>query len=445
MIKKTYKIPMHSRKNILILLSALIYLSYFLGFFFNENSIGSGGYQGDISWILENFKIFQNNSLKDAINHKDFFGNRTPLLYLINVILNPFVNNYEYYRYSIFIFSLIGPIIFYLCLEKKFKNIQKEILFLISSIILLSPYYRTTAYWGMEINYAIITMLISCYYLIIINFNNPISDIKKIILLIFFSSITIYFDQKFIFLPILIYGKIIFFTQNIKVKLITTITYFILSIPYLYLIIIWEGVVPTRTQVHNPNTITNLNRLGNLYFYHLGYASTIIGFYLFPLLFFKEKNIFQLISDFVSKKSTYFILLIPVIYIIYMFNFIDYKFYTVDEYWVGLGVVHKLSLFLFENLKFQEIFTYLMFFLSWIVIFLFIEIKLRDLLVLLFFFFLSLFNWPLMQEHFDLVITLSALLLFKTKLKITYNNSVFIFLYSVVFLVIANIYYIKIL
>jgi hypothetical protein len=436
---------MINQKNIFISLSFLIYVSYFFGFFLNENSIGSGGYNSDVTWIWKNFEIFQNKNLLDAIKDENFFGNRTPLMYILNIYLNPFVDNYESYRFSIFIFSLIGPITFYKCLKVKFKNSNKEILFLISSIILLSPFYRTTAYWGMEINYAIITMLISCYYFLILSFEKENKNFKNIFLLIFFSSITLYFDQKFLFLPMLIFLKIVISKLSSKFKIYTILLYSFLALPYIYLIDFWGGVVPIKTQEANPNTITTLNRVSNFYFYNLGYASTIIGFYLFPLLFFRENNLFKMIKDFFKNKNYYLIFLIPFIYIICLYNTVDYNFYTKEEYWVGLGIVHKLAIILFDNLKLQEVFTYIMFVLSWLVIFLFIELKTRDLLILSFFFILQLFIWPMMQEYFDLVITISAFLLFRTKIKPTNKNSLFLILYSSVFLITANIYYFKIL
>ena len=43
-----------------LLLSLLIVISYFLGFVFSENSTGSGDYDGDLGWILENFEILFN-------------------------------------------------------------------------------------------------------------------------------------------------------------------------------------------------------------------------------------------------------------------------------------------------------------------------------------------------------------------------------------------------
>ena len=93
------------------------------------------------------------------------------------------------------------------------------------------------------------------------------------------------------FLPALIFLIIMTSKLNLKIKIYSILSYSLLALPYLYLIDIWGGVVPSKTQDANPNTITNMDRLlYDFYFYHLGYASTIIGFYLFPLLFFREKN-----------------------------------------------------------------------------------------------------------------------------------------------------------
>ena len=38
---------------------------------------------------------------------------------------------------------------------------------------------------------------------------------------------------------------------------------------------------------------------------------------------------------------------------------------------IGLGFIHKISIILFENILFQEIFTYFSFFISWIILILF--------------------------------------------------------------------------
>ena len=131
---------------------------------FSENSIGSGGYNGDLAWMWNNFEIFKNESLLAAIKSDEFFGNRTALLYILNIYLNPFLNDIDEYRFSITIFSLLAPYILFLCIKEKYKNINYEIILLLSCIILLSPFYRTSSFWGMEIQYGIISSLLSILF-----------------------------------------------------------------------------------------------------------------------------------------------------------------------------------------------------------------------------------------------------------------------------------------
>ena len=74
----------------LLLLSVICITSFLVGFIVKENSAGGGGYNGDLSWIVKNIEIFKNNNLYDSIFHSELFGNRTPLIYVINTLLNPF-------------------------------------------------------------------------------------------------------------------------------------------------------------------------------------------------------------------------------------------------------------------------------------------------------------------------------------------------------------------
>ena len=109
--KKNYNIFLYS-------ICLLIIFSYFIGFYLDESSVGAGGYKGDITWILKNIDIFKFNELKDAIFHKDLFGNRPPLIYVLNKLFNPFFYDYEQYRVFVFIISLIAPYLIYLNLKK---------------------------------------------------------------------------------------------------------------------------------------------------------------------------------------------------------------------------------------------------------------------------------------------------------------------------------------
>ena len=434
---------MSKLKNYIInILSILIYISYYIGFYLNENSIGSGGYNSDLTWIWDNFKIFKNNSLLEAIKSDEFFGNRTPLLYIINIYINPFVENIDLYRTSIFIFSLSGPIIFFLCLKEKFSNTNKSILFLISSLLLLSPFYRTTAFWGMEINYGIISSLTSIYFLNKVSLESNKNKIN-IFFLILFSSLTVYFDQKLLIIPIISFLVIITKNIHFKIKIFSIFLYLIFSLPFFYLIYLWEGIVPKATQLANPNTITNINRFSQIHFYNLGYASTIIGFYTFPLIFLKEK-FYDQIKIFFTNGKNYFFILIPFVYLYLLDLNYDFKSYVIDNYWIGFGLVHKLIKILFVNLTYQKIFTYISIVFSWWIILIVMDKKIRNVLIISYFFFISLFLWPLMQEYFDPII-IFAILLFKTEITFKFNNALFIIFYFIFFLISSNIYYLNVM
>ena len=415
-------------------------ISFFLGFYFNENSAGAGGYQGDISWIKSNINIFLENNILKATLHPDFFGNRTPLIYILQKIFNPFFGNYEMYRITSFLISLIGPIIFYQLLKEKFYSVEKEILFLIASLIYLSPYYRTSAYWGLNENYGIITTITSFYYLFKV-FEASKFKLSNLFLLIIFSSLSVYFDLKLAFVPLLSFLIILFSKYNYKLKLFVFFGYAILSIPYLLLIIYWGGLVPVKTQYFNTNTITSFEDLNKLYFIHIGYAATLIGFYILPIVLFTTKDILNsLKSMWLRKESKYFLILVG-IFIIYHFCFFDFKKFTITDYWIGLGIVHKFSNIVTNKIIYREIITYVFFFFSFMLILYYYFLNKINLIYLSYFLFISLLLWPLMQEYFDPIILIVAFSLFKSLKYFNKKNTFIIFLYYSFFLIIANIYY----
>jgi len=434
------------KNNLIIFLTFLIYVSFVLGFYFNENSIGSGRYDGDLEWMWRNFEIYKTNDLWTSIHHPDFFGNRTPLLYIFHILLNPFIINIDSYRFTVFCISFLAPVIFYFCLVQKFKNIDKTILFFISSFILLSPYYRTSAYWGMEMNYGIICLLASIFFLNYSLYKNIDSKLKlyfSLTLLTFFSSLCLYFDQKLLIIPLIVLFEILRSKINLRYKIFCLINYCIFAIPFLYLIYIWEGIAPPATQIANPDQGTHLSGI-NLHLFHIGYASAIMAFYLIPILFLKVGNIVNVFKNFFSEKKNLYkvlVFLIYLIYIIFFDNFDDFtKEFDPDVRW-GLGILHKVSLILFNNSFYGEIFTYFSFFISWIIILVAIEKKIINYIVIFYFYFLSVLLLPLMQEYFDPYILLFSLLILDVKFEFKFQKVLSVFLYLIVFLSACNLYY----
>ena len=426
---------------VLIFLSLL---SFFLGFHLDENSAGGGSYLGDWSFLWPNLKLFINNDLYTAITHENFLSNRPPLLYMMHASLNPFVENVIAYRRSVFIISLSVPVLFYFCLKQKFNNKDNLLLILIASTIFLSPYFRTSSYWGLEENYGIISLLLTYLFLNFFLKNKNEYGYKiyfQLFLLIFFSSLCIYFDQKLLIIPIICFLSIITSKKIIKLKLFSICFYFILSLPYIYLIILWGGIFPSA--------LTSARNLGDkLYLDHIGYTSTIIAFYFVPFLLFKGKDLSTEIKNFFLKKNNYYLILLFCIYILYLLvlsNFLGQNALNIDAS-TGKGFIHKSSLILFKNnFIIREIFIYFSFLISWVIVLIFIGKNFKNGLILLYFFLASVLTLPLMQEYFDPLIFIMIFTFFSSKLFITYKNVIILFFYFSIFLVVTNIYYYNLL
>ena len=440
----------YSKNILLISFSFLIYLSFLLGFYFNENSAGAGGYGGDLTWMWDNFEIYKSNDLWTAIHHPDFWGNRTPLLYVLHILFNPFINDIDTYRLTVFCISFLAPLMFYFCLSQKFKSTNKITLFFISSFILLSPYFRTNSYWGGEVNYGIISMLASIFFLnytLLDKTEKKLNIYTIITLLTFFSSLCIYFDQKLIIIPIFIFFKIMLSELNLRYKIYCVINYSLFAIPFLYLIFIWKGLIPPATQIGSPDQGSSLSTI-NIYFFHFGYASAIMAFYLLPLIFLKSGNLIISFKNFFYDRINLYCILFFVFYLFYLIVFYDFEnFTTIKQFSTtahgvyGLGILHKISLILFDNLFYRKIFTYMAFLSSWIIVLFAIGRENINILIIVFFYLISLIIFPLMQEYFDPYIIILALLIFKTNLDLVFKKLLICFLYLAFFLLSANLYY----
>ena len=120
-------------------------ISFFYGFYIDEISMGAGGYNGDFVFVTKSIDLFSNNSIKDSILLFSETSNRPPLIYILHKLFNPFFTDELNFRRSVFLISLFIPILFFLCLKEKFKNTDKVLLILLSSIILLNPFVRNSA------------------------------------------------------------------------------------------------------------------------------------------------------------------------------------------------------------------------------------------------------------------------------------------------------------
>jgi hypothetical protein len=171
----------------------LIILSFFLGFVLNEDVAGGG--RLDLPTFYSNFLLLKNNTFF-SVPWKDFISSGFPLHHLIvaNVIF--FSNDIFFLKLFTFLVSIFCILIFSAILKLKYevKENFNPSLILISVIPLLSPYFRTSAFWGLEENTCYFFFLVSVYFYL-----NKKFDYYKY-LAIFFSICTVLVRQSFFFI-----------------------------------------------------------------------------------------------------------------------------------------------------------------------------------------------------------------------------------------------------
>lgn len=336
-----------------------------------------------------------------------------------------------YFKSLSFITSFVCLILLFFILKKKFKYNNSNQLFFLSSVILfLSPYFRTSAFWGFGENYTFLFILLS--YLLIIYLEENYKSYKFLILNIFcicfFSSLIVYFDVKAIFIPLLCYIKILNFKISINKKILATFFYFLFSIPFLYLIFLWKNIIPPGQ--------SEGRAFGNIFLIdNIGYVTSIIAFYLLPFLFFKFQTFFDLLKKIFNKIfliKVFFIIIYLVIYV--QFNNID------NEFFLGKGYLHKLANMSFTENNYKLIFLSFGFFFSFIILFLYLE-SLSDFFIFGFFIISSVFTTWIYQEYFDPLIYILIFTFFFSKIKINNFNLFIIFIYQTIFLFSAISYY----
>jgi len=410
--------------------------SYFIGFIYEENSAGGGAV--DYIHVWSNLQTFLNNSIVDGIHlttsydTEVYMSARPPLLYLVHKLFNPFVGSEIIFKRSVFAMSLMVPVLFYISLKQKFKKEENVLLVLISSIIFLSPYFRTSSYWALEENFGLIALLLSFLFLnIFLNNSNDVwKNYYQLFLTIFFSSICVYFDQKLVIIPLICFSQILLSNKPVKLKFFSIFLYFIFSLPFIYLITIWGGIIPHRDALGRS--------VGNkLFIHHLGYVLTIIAFYLLPLLLLKGENFFLSLKKFFNQKKNFYLISLFFVYLIYLLFFYQYE----KQIIMGKGFVHKTALLFFKDILYQKIFIYISFFFSWIIILVYLDGVLKNKLIFLYFFLLSIVVSPLLQEYFDPLIIIMAFTFLDSKFFLNYKKLIFIYFYLSILLISSNIYY----
>ena len=346
-----------------------LFLSYFLG----ENS--SGGAYLDFISTKEFIGAFDDGVLNGFKWFLSFGQIHLPFFYLLKSILKDFLSQLEIHIFYIFISSMV-PLVFYKVLKKKYINSDKYYLFLLSLIIFLSPYFRSSAIWVTNDNLGLLFFLISLYYFLCFQTKN-----KKYLLYSFLSFLFLilasYIRQNYAFFGIYylyyFYKKLDLF-NFIYLNLLNTL----ISSP----ILIYNYFILFKDRLEISFTKDTLSY--DLIFTILVFSS-LYFFYLIPIIFnfFLRLNIKEILKD-----NRFVISIILIVYLILS------VFYTIPILPFGGGVFYKLSQLININLFFIFSFFGLIF------LFIFNKLNIDNFLL----YFILIISFPLIfvyQKYYD--------------------------------------------
>ena len=291
-----------------------LFISYLLG----ENS--SGGSKNDSIITLqyvENFKYGFSNGLNYFISTQQI---HSPIFYFLKAKFL-LISNEEIFSLTYLLLSSLIPLFFYKTLKKKFINSEnKNILFAISLLIFLSPYFRSSAVWATNDNLALLFVTISLYFFI-----SSFSKLKKksyyYFISILFLIIASYIRQNYSLLFIFYIIKSFEILER-KTIIYTILISLLLSFPaLLYVKKIYE--LGFNLSYIKPDYLNNF----------IIYLS-IISFYLLPF-FWSEKNKNKYKNLILNRKK---ILLFFSLIVISIFFYSD-----IERFGLGGGAILKLS------------------------------------------------------------------------------------------------------
>ena len=401
-----------------VILFVLLYLSLLVSYILGENS--TGGAKIDYPVNKQLILNFSENFITTLLSYDEYSHRHSPVLLIFLSLLKKLNFNDEFIRIIHLHISLLLPIFFFQCLKIKYSNHDKKILLFLTSLIFLSPTFRTLAIWPDSRLLGLTVFCLSIYFYL------KFDDTKKYkycILNILFCVLSSYISPNFaVFSVYFFYKFFIYYKSFPKKYLLFVLINSVLAVPFLYYVFILDINFLDQKAATNfrGDTIFFVNIFNNFCL-----ISSIIFFYLLPFVYTK---VIKINTNLEIKKF-----LITVAICLIAFYFFDYQFnYT------GGGVFYKSSYFIFEN-------NYLFFIICFISIFFLLNIFVSNYENLFLFILLVLSNPQVTVYHkyYDpfLMILFFSLFGLQINLHKLKNNLNILIIYSFffIFLIISNI------
>ncbi len=280
----------------------LFSFTLFLGFLFEENS--SGGARIDYEYLLPFIKNF---SINFELGLETFLNNsgsliHSPSFYMVISFFLKMIKSLTFVKILYLLISLSLPYLFFKILKQKFET-ESNLIFYLSLVIFISPYFRSSAIWLLGDNLSLIFFSLSILFFLKFkqNKNNNNYIFISISFLIACSYIRYYYC-------IFYFYYLYYFFENLDKRFLLRIIFFsfLLSIPalfYFYYII---------TEF---NFLQTLNSFGNIDYLNSGITIlTMIFFYLFPFLLDKELTVW----NYYKKRTKVIFIFLSIFSLIYL-------------------------------------------------------------------------------------------------------------------------------
>lgn len=398
----------------------LIYLIFFgsliASIILGENSSGGAEYDYLITKkYIETFQLNLNEGIE--LFKKDNQGH-LPFFYILIANLNNLFGE-KFVKYLYLVISSLIPFVFYNVLKKNFSKKNDNILFLLSLIIFLSPYFRSSTVWITTDNLALLFFLLSINSFLSTRIDKK-NYLKNSFLFFFFLILASYIRQSYALFFILYFISI-----QSKLKLLENfyilIFNFLLSIPaliWIFIVFKFEGI--QSGYYWTSNIFINILVFTSLFF-----------FYFFPFVLNKYS-----LRDFIKKISERKFLLM----VFFSLSLSILIFINIPIPSHGGGVFYKISKV--TNLNFITVFSML----GFLVLICFNDLVKKNYLIYL----ILIFSYPFIyvyQKYYDPLIFIVILSLVESKFikDLIENNKINIYLvlmYFFLFLAGSNLYYI---
>ena len=411
---------MLSKKNTIsytkLLISIFLYLTLILGFFLNEDSLG--GAVHDYNYNLPIIYAFQRNIL-DALKifgSDEMIARNSPLFYMTFGAISNFFGNIDINKLRLANTHVIIIIIifFYKSLKIKYYYIKKEILYLISATLFLSPTLRSLSIWPYPLIYAILFFTISVYFFLKFE-KKKNNNYTYALLNILFLALSSYFTPNFCIFSIFFFLR--FFQKykfTIKIYVIILLN-FILAIPAI-LFLLKKNLYFFYYDVGDISLLEKINITNKIIL-----ISTIFFFHLLPFLLIIFKKFYISKKKFISIIIFYFICLI-------FFNF-------PKEYNGGGGIIFHMSNFLTKS----NLLIFIIFFISLMYISQIIQKSFWNYLLVILLIPYNL-QFSIYHKYFDPLILIIFLLLTEKIINKEYfknKNILYLYIFQFFFLILS--------